>query len=99
MTKVKDALTAQPDFLVPVVQEVVQAILEMEMEECLGAGKHERTEGRLGYRSGYYRRRLTMRVGTVALRVPQDRAGRFSTQVFEQYQRSEKALVAALAQM
>jgi putative transposase len=33
------------------------------------------------------------------LRVPQDRAGQFSTQVFEQYQRSEKALVAALAQM
>jgi putative transposase len=31
--------------------------------------------------------------------VPQDRAGHFSTQVFEQYQRSEKALVAALAQM
>lgn len=35
----------------------------------------------------------------MVLRVPQDRAGHFSTQVFEQYQRSEKALVAALAQM
>lgn len=32
------------------------------------------------------------------MRVPQDRAGHFSTQVFEPYQRSEKALVAALAQ-
>jgi len=31
--------------------------------------------------------------------VPQDRAGHFSTQLFEQYQRSEKALVGALAQM
>jgi putative transposase len=31
--------------------------------------------------------------------VPQDRSGHFSTQVFEQYQRSEKALVGALAQM
>jgi len=38
-------------------------------------------------------------VGTISLRVPQDRSGHFSTQVFEQYQRSEKALVAALAQM
>jgi putative transposase len=33
------------------------------------------------------------------LRVPQDREGRFSTQLFERYQRSEKALVSALAEM
>jgi putative transposase len=38
-------------------------------------------------------------VGTIVLRVPQDRAVHSSTQVFEQYQLSEKALVAALAQM
>jgi transposase-like protein len=31
--------------------------------------------------------------------VPQDRQGRFSTELFERYQRSEKALVAALAEM
>lgn len=97
--EVKSVLMDQRDFLVPVVQEAVQAILEVEMEECLQAGKHERSEQRLGYRSGYYRRRLITRVGTLVLRVPQDRSGHFSTQVFEQYQRSEKALVAALAQM
>jgi transposase-like protein len=97
--EMKSVLMEQPDFLVPVVQEAVQAILEVEMEECLQAGKHERNDQRLGYRSGYYRRRLITRVGTIMLRVPQDRAGHFSTQVFEQYQRSEKALVAALAQM
>lgn len=97
--QVKTVLMAQPDFLEPVVQAAVQSILEVEMEECLQAGKHERSDGRLGYRSGYYRRRLITRVGTLVLRVPQDRAGQFSTQVFEQYQRSEKALVASLAQM
>jgi putative transposase len=97
--QMKSVLMEQKDFLVPVVQEAVQAILEVEMEECLQAGKHERNPDRLGYRSGYYRRRLITRVGTMVLRVPQDRAGHFSTQVFEQYQRSEKALVAALAQM
>jgi transposase-like protein len=99
VAEVKSVLMAQPDFLQPVVQEAVQAMLEVEMEECLQAGKHERSAERLGYRSGYYRRRLITRVGTIWLRVPQDRAGQFSTQVFEQYQRSEKALVAALAQM
>ncbi len=97
--EMKSVLMEQPDFLVPVVQEAVQAILEVEMEACLQAGKHERSEQRLGYRSGYYRRRLITRVGTLWLRVPQDRAGHFNTQVFEQYQRSEKALVASLAQM
>lgn len=97
--QVKSVLMEQGDFLQPVVQEAVQAILEVEMAECLQAGKHERSEERLGYRSGYYRRRLITRVGTLWLRVPQDRAGHFNTQVFEQYQRSEKALVASLAQM
>ena len=99
VAEMKSVLMDQKDFLTPVVQEAVQAILEVEMEECLRAGKHERSDARLGYRSGYYRRRLITRVGTIVLRVPQDRAGHFSTQVFEQYQRSEKALVAALAQM
>jgi putative transposase len=98
-SELKSVLVEQKDFLTPVVQEAVQAILELEMQECVGAGKYERTEERVGYRSGYYRRRLVTRVGTLVLRVPQDRAGHFSTQVFEQYQRSEKALVGALAQM
>ena len=39
------------------------------------------------------------RVGKLELRVPQDRQGRFRTEIFERYQRSEKALVAALTEM
>jgi len=65
----------------------------------LAAEKSERTPNRLGYRSGYYGRTLVTRVGKVELRVPQDRQGRFRTEVFERYQRSEKALVGALAEM
>jgi putative transposase len=38
-------------------------------------------------------------VGKLELRIPQDRQGHFSTQIFERYQRSEKALVSALAEM
>ena len=77
----------------------LQEVLEAEMDQVLGAGKHQRTEGRRGYRSGYYERGLTTRVGRIELRVPQDREGRFSTEVFERYQRSEKALVEAMIQM
>jgi putative transposase len=42
---------------------------------------------------------LVTRVGHIELRVPQDRQGRFRTEVFERYQRSEKALVAAMLEM
>jgi putative transposase len=81
------------------VQQVVQEVLEAEMDEAVGAQKGERTESRVGYRSGSYTRTLVTRVGKLILRVPQDRQGRFRTEVFERYQRSEKALVTALAEM
>jgi putative transposase len=82
-----------------VIRAVMQEVLEAEMDEALGASKGERTPERLGYRSGYYGRTLVTRVGKLELRVPQDRAGRFSTELFERYQRSERALVATLAEM
>src|SRR6476646_5096188 len=87
------------EFVRSVVQEVVQQVLEAEMDEALQAGKGERTASRQGYRSGYYSRTLVSRMGRLELEVPQDRQGRFSTQVFERYQRSEKALGVALAEM
>jgi putative transposase len=103
----KDALKAEltrilaedGDFWKSVVTEVFQQVLEAEMDEALGAEKSERTPGRLGYRSGYYGRTLITRVGKIELRVPQDRQGRFRTEMFERYQRSEKALTAAMMQM
>lgn len=81
------------------LREVLQEVLEQEMTEAIGAEKGERSPGRLGYRSGYYGRALVTRVGKLELRIPQDRQGHFSTQIFERYQRSEKALVSALAEM
>jgi putative transposase len=92
-------LVKEGDYLRTVVQEVVQQILEAEMDETLGAGKSERTTNRRGYRSGHYGRTLITRVGKLELQVPQDRQGHFRTEVFERYQRSEKALVGALAEM
>lgn len=80
-------------------RSVLQEVLECEMTDALQARPGERTEERRGYRSGSYARTLITRVGKVELRVPQDRNGHFSTQLFERYQRSEKALVSALAEM
>jgi transposase-like protein len=95
--EIKSLLASDKDFLTPIVRAVLQEVLEREMTDTLA--KDERIEGRLGYRSGYYARNLVTRVGKIELRVPQDRQGRFSTELFERYQRSEKALMAALTEM
>jgi transposase-like protein len=81
------------------MKQALEEVLEGEMTEILGAGNGERSEGRQGYRSGYYSRSLVTRIGKLELRVPRDREGRFSTELFERYQRSEKALVSTLAEM
>src|ERR1700744_4654976 len=105
--EVKALLREDEEFLRALVRTALQEVLEAEMTEALGAEKSlplagpggERAAGRQGYRSGYYGRTLITRVGKLELRVPQDRTGRFSTELFERYQRSERALVAALAEM
>jgi transposase-like protein len=96
---VKELFAQNPDGLKELVRAVMQEMLEAEMTDAVGAAKGERSDGRLGYRSGYYGRTLITRVGKLELRVPQDRDGRFSTELFERYQRSERALVTTLAEM
>lgn len=81
------------------MEALVQAGVEREFERHMGAERWQRTPERRGWRNGSKRRRLKTRVGTIELRVPQDRHGRFQPSVFERYQRSEKALVAALIMM
>src|SRR5215469_8697067 len=74
---VKELLARDQDFVRAALEALLQAALEAEMTEAIGAEKGERTETRLSYRSGYYGRSLITRVGTLELRVPQDRLGRF----------------------
>ena len=99
LSDVKALFGEEKDMLKKILREVMQEVLEQEMTDSLGAAKGERSLNRLGYRSGYYERSLITRVGKLELRVPQDRQGQFSTQLFERYQRSEKALVSAMAEM
>ncbi len=92
-------LLDDPGFLRGIVQRTLQAVLEEEMTAHLGAGRYERGAGRTGYRNGAKPRTLTTRVGMLELRVPQDRDGTFSTELFARYQRSEQALVTTLMEM
>ena len=94
-----EAVAGERDLTKASMQEALQEVLEGEMTEFLGAAPGERTESRNGYRAGYYGRNLVTRIGKLELRVPRDRNGEFSTALFERYARSEKALVAALAEM
>lgn len=93
------AAVSGDDGMRALVQRVVQQVLEAEMTSFLGADNYERTSERRGYRNGYKARLLKTRVGELELLVPKDRDGQFQTELFERYQRSERALVLAIMQM
>lgn len=99
VVSIEALLGQQGELFKRLLKESLQEVLEAEMTEVVGAAPGERTADRSGYRAGYYSRSLVTRIGKLELRVPRDREGRFSTELFERYQRSEKALVSALAEM
>ncbi len=96
---VREALVDDPNFLRQLVEAALNRFLDAEMTDHLQAGPYERSEGRTGYRNGYRGWQLKTRVGTISLAVPMDREGSFKTELFERYQRSEKALVGTLRDM
>lgn len=63
------------DFLREGVRVLSQALMEMEVEEHVGAARHERSVERVGRRNGYRQRNWDTRVGTVELSVPRVREG------------------------
>src|SRR3546814_17661453 len=68
VSAVKELLAQEPDALREIVRSVMQAMLEAEMDEALGAGQSERSDARLGYRSGHYPCTRVTRVGRLWLR-------------------------------
>lgn len=81
------------------LESVLNQVLQAQASEQLSAERYERTDERQGYRNGSYPHQLTTRVGKLTLRVPRLRNGKFSTDLFARYQRSEQALVLALMEM
>lgn len=81
------------------LQESMNAFLKAESDEQLGCARYERSEARTDSRNGARERPLTTRVGTVELTVPRHRNQPFRTMLFENYRRSEAALVTAMAEM
>lgn len=81
------------------LESILNQVLKSQATEQLAAENYERTEERKDYRNGSYTRTLTTRIGSLILHVPRFRDGKFSTELFARYQRSEKALVLSLMEM
>jgi transposase-like protein len=84
VTQLQALLQEQDDLLRPLLQLAVQGDSRSRDERHARRG-----QGRA------HRLLPAQAQGTLELRVPQDRQGRFSTALFERCQRSEKALVTA----
>src|SRR5947207_14883013 len=78
------------------VRVLSQALMEIEVSQHLGAERHERTAERSGQRNGYREREWDTRVGTIGLRVPRVRDGRYCPAMVEPRKRAARALVAVV---
>lgn len=92
-------LFSEPGLLAQMIQTCVEQVLQEELTRHLGARPYERSASRQGQRNGYKPRTMKTAVGDLRFQVPQTRDGSFRPSVFERYQRSDKALVAALHEM
>ncbi len=80
------------------VQEVLQALLEAERDEHVGAGRYEQTAERRDVRSGYKPRSVSSLVGRLELRKPQTRDG-MSSGLLERYTRIDQSVLTMAAEM
>jgi putative transposase len=92
----KAMIDQDADFLKEGVRVLSQALMEMEVEEYVGAARHERSAGRVGQRNGYRQRSWDTRVGTVDLKVPRVRDGGYFPSLLEPRRRAERALSAVV---
>ena len=81
------------------MEKTLNQVLLAESEEQLKAAPYERTEERTDSRNGFRDREYTTRVGTLTLHVPRHRNQPFKTMIFENYSRSEAALIASMTEM
>lgn len=92
----KARMDGDADFLREGVRVLSQALMELEVEEHVGAGRHERAEGRTGHRNGYRKRTWDTRAGSVELEVPRVRDGSYFPSLLEPRRRAERALAAVV---
>jgi putative transposase len=92
----KDKMDQDAGFLREGVRILSQALMEMEVQEHVGAARHERSPGRTGQRNGYRERSWDTSVGTVELKVPRVRDGGYFPSLLEPRRRAERASAAVV---
>lgn len=81
------------------VEDTLNALLEEEADDLIGAERYERTANREAYRAGHYERGLTTTSGQVTLKMPKLKGMRFSTAIIERYKRRETSIEEAMIEM
>ena len=94
----KRGVEGDVDFLREALTVLVQAIMEAEVTERVGADYGERAPERLTQRNGYRPRPWDTRVGTLGLRIPKLREGSYFPSLLEPRRRSERALLSVVQQ-
>lgn len=88
-----------PDVVRSMVQALAEAMMSAEADAMCGAGYGERSPERTNHRNGYRERRWDTRVGTIDLAIPKlRRRSYYPDWLLEPRRRSEKALVAVIAE-
>lgn len=81
------------------VEDTLNALLEEEADDLIGAERYERTADREAYRAGHYERGLTTTSGQVTLKMPKLKGMRFTTAIIERYKRREISVEEAMIEM
>jgi putative transposase len=92
---VEKGLEAVPELM----RVLINNAMQVERSKYLQADQYERTEDRKGHANGYKPKTLRTRIGEITFAVPQVREGGFYPSALEKGLRSERALVATLAEM
>jgi putative transposase len=98
LSELLDALRAGGDL--DVIREglalVLQALIEVEATQHIGADRYQRTEQRTAHRNGVRARLLSTKAGDVELRIPKLREGSFFPALLEPRRRIDRALLAVV---
>lgn len=92
----KAQMDRDTDFLREGARVLAEGIMELEVNQHVGAGRYERSTDRNGQRNGYRERTWDTRVGTTQLRVPRVRDGSYFPCLLEPRRRAEQALAAVV---
>jgi len=95
----KDLLEKGLDASPELLRVLLNQAMQVERSKYLQAEEYERTDERKGHANGYKPKTVRTRIGEITFAVPQVREGGFYPSALEKGLRSERALVAALAEM